>query len=253
MGGFAASLTATFAARDVQDGDPAAALGYYDGGDLPVYDHLAEEFAVCDRWCSSVPGATWPNRLYSLCGSAAGSRDDLPPHVPPFYYQPSLARHLDAHHVPWRWYSFDPATLRMADAHYLLGHHDRFAYFSKTGLPWGTRLDVSVNAKIGSFLEDAAAGALRSVSWIDPAFTSFNPLGFPSTMTTHPPMSGTARTWCPGDRLGDAAARASAQTRTDGDGTDREGPGDHQPTDLQRRILAATHELTRRGHPRNAP
>jgi hypothetical protein len=38
--------------------------------------------------------------------------------------------------VPWRWYSFDPGTLRLADARYRLGHHQRFGYFSKTGLPW---------------------------------------------------------------------------------------------------------------------
>jgi Phosphoesterase family len=31
---------------------------------VPVYDHLAEEFAVCDRWFSSVPGSTLPNRLF---------------------------------------------------------------------------------------------------------------------------------------------------------------------------------------------
>ena len=386
MGGFAASLLATLTAREVQDGDPALVMGYYDGGDVPVYDHLAEEFAVCDRWFSSVPGATWPNRLYALCGSAAGSRDDLPPHLPPIYYQPSFARHLDAHHVSWRWYSFDPATLRLADAHYLLGHHDRFAYFSKTGLPWKTILDVSVNQRIGSFLEDAANGALRSVSWIDPAFTSFNPLGFPVN-DDHPPADikdgqdlvlavydalATSPQWdssllvivydehggffdhvpppetadddsetfgrygvrvpaiivspwverrsvsstlfdhtsiiktillrfCPealayphqpkrkgrlsvgrphylgarvahANHLGellirttprpapsrealrqDAATRASEQTRTGDPGTDQRGRGNHPPTDLQRRIMAATHELSRRGHPRNAP
>ena len=52
-------------------------MGYYDGEDVPVYDHLAREYAVGDRWFSSVPGATWPNRLYALAGQAAGSRDDL--------------------------------------------------------------------------------------------------------------------------------------------------------------------------------
>ena len=72
-------------------------MGYYDGADVPVYDHLAEEFAVCDRWFASVPGATLPNRLYALCGVAAGSRDDRPSHVPPLYHQPSFVRHLDAH------------------------------------------------------------------------------------------------------------------------------------------------------------
>jgi phospholipase C len=110
---------------------------------------------------------------------AAGSRDDRPLHVPPLYHQPSFVRHLDALGISWRWYSFDPGTLRLADAHYLLGHHQRFGYFSKTGLPWKAVFDISCNTEIPSFLEDAAAGTLRPVSWIDPAFTNFNPLGFP--------------------------------------------------------------------------
>ena len=101
-------------------------------------------------------------------------------------YQPLFVRHLDAHHVSWRWYSFDPGTLRLADVNYRLGHHDRFGYFSKTGLPWKAVFDITVNPKIPSFLEDAAAGTLRQVSWIDPAFTNFNVLGFPVN-DDHPP------------------------------------------------------------------
>jgi phospholipase C len=186
MSGFAASAAATLAASGAGETDPGCVMGYYDGADVPVYDHLAEEFAVCDRWFSSVPGATLPNRLYALCGVAAGSRDDRPLHVPPLYHQPSFVRHLDAHRVSWRWYSCDPGTLRLADAHYLLGHHQRFGYFSKTGLPWQTALDITCNPKIPSFLEDAAAGTLERVSWIDPAFTNFNPLGFPVN-DDHPP------------------------------------------------------------------
>ena len=179
MSGFVASAAATLAGRADDRGDPGCVMGHYDGADVPVYDHLAEEFAVCDRWFSSVPGSTLPNRLYALCGVAAGSRDDRPLHVPPLYHQPSFVRHLDARNISWRWYSFDPGTLRLADAHYLLGHHQRFGYFSKTGLPWKTVFDISCNPKIPSFLEDAETGTLQSVSWIDPAFTNFNPLGFP--------------------------------------------------------------------------
>ena len=186
MSGFVASAAAILAERGVEGGDPACVMGYYDGTDVPVYNHLAEEFAVCDRWFASVAGSTLPNRLYALCGVAAGSRDDRPVHVPPLYHQPSFARHLDAARVPWRWYSFDPGTLRLADAHFLLGHHRRFGYFSKTGLPWRTVLDLTVNQKLPSFLDDAAAGALPPVSWIDPAFTNFNPLGFPVN-DDHPP------------------------------------------------------------------
>jgi phospholipase C len=179
MDGFVASAAATLAAGGAEDGDPGCVMGYYDGADVPVYDHLAEQFAVCDRWFASVPGATLPNRLYALCGAAAGSRDDRPAHVPPLHHQRSFVRHLDAGDISWRWYSFDPGTLRLADVRYRLGHHDRFGYFSKTGLPWKTVFDITVNPKIPSFLEDAAAGTLQQVSWIDPAFTNFNPLGLP--------------------------------------------------------------------------
>jgi phospholipase C len=185
MSGFVASAAATLAGRG-DDGDPGCVMGYYNGSDVPVYDHLAEEFAVCDRWFASVAGATLPNRLYALCGAAAGSRDDRPLHMPPLYHQPSFVRHLDAAGVSWRWYSFDPGTLRLADAHFRLGHHQQFGYFSKAGLPWRTVLDLTVNQNLPSFLDDAAAGTLPPVSWIDPAFTNFNPLGFPVN-DDHPP------------------------------------------------------------------
>jgi phospholipase C len=186
MTGFVASAAATLARRGSHDGDPSCVMGYYDGADLPVFDHLAEEFTVCDRWFSSVAGSTMPNRLYALCGRAAGSRDNRAVYVPPLYHEASFVRHLDADQVSWRWYSFDPGSLRLADVHYRLGHHDRFGYVSKKGLPWRTVLDVTVNADLASFLEDAHSGTLPSVSWIDPAFTNFNPLGFPVN-DDHPP------------------------------------------------------------------
>lgn len=186
MNGFVESFAATLTARGVQDADPGRVMGYYNAADVPVYDHLASEFAVCDRWFSSVPGATWPNRLYAICGRASGSRDDLPLHLPPLYNQPSFARHLDAHGISWSWYSFEAGTLRFADAHYLLGHHDRFAFFSKTNLNWKTELEVRIDTEAASFLEDAARGSLPSVAWIDPNFSNFNPIGF-ETNDDHAP------------------------------------------------------------------
>jgi phospholipase C len=178
MDGFVESFAKTLADRGVLDADPGRVMGYYNGADVPVYDHLAREFAICDRWFSSVPGATWPNRLYAICGRAAGSRDDLPLNRPPLYDQPSFVRHLDAHDIPWRWYSFEGGTLRFADAHYLLGHHDRFAYFSKNNLDWKRDLQFTVDTQAPSFLEDAARGGLPSVAWIDPNFSNFDPFGF---------------------------------------------------------------------------
>jgi len=39
---------------------------------LPVLNELAAEFAVCDRWFSSLPGPTWPNRFFLLAASSGG-------------------------------------------------------------------------------------------------------------------------------------------------------------------------------------
>jgi phospholipase C len=189
MNGFASSFAKKIAGK-VAGGDPGLVMGYYNAADLPVYDHLAANFCVCDRWHSSVPGATWPNRLYALCGQADGSRDDRPHPEPPLYKKPSFVRHLDAHGISWRWYSYDPATLRCADAHYMVDpkYHDNFAYVSKTKLSWKTELEeeVLIDESSASFLEDAAKGMLPQVAWIDPNFNDINIYGADSN-DDHPP------------------------------------------------------------------
>jgi phospholipase C len=162
--------------------DPGLVIGYYDSDDLPVYDHLAAEYCVVDRWFSSVPGATWPNRLYALAGQAAGSRDDA---SPPLYALPTFVRYLDEANVDWRWYSFDPATLRAADPAYRLGRHDRFGFVDARKVSVRER-DVGRLTEEGSFLDDVAAGKLPQVSWIDPRFKDLRVLG-PDSNDDHPP------------------------------------------------------------------
>jgi phospholipase C len=39
---------------------------------LPVLHALAREFVVCDNWHASMPGATWPNRMFVHAASAGG-------------------------------------------------------------------------------------------------------------------------------------------------------------------------------------
>jgi phospholipase C len=57
----------------------------------------------------------------------------------------------------------------------------------------------------------------------------------------------------PRDALVQQAAGGAAQASTDDPGTRERGRSDHPLNDLQQRILAATHELRRRGHPPDAP
>lgn len=185
MDGFAESFARTLESRGVDNPDPGMVMRYYNAADLPVYDHLAEHFCVCDRWHSSVPGATWPNRLYAIAGSADGIRDDR---KPPIYGKHSFVRHLDHAGVDWRWYTYDFGTLRCADHDYMLGHHDRFAYFDKPKLPFETALeeDLLVDEDSASFIEDAQRGKLAPVSWIDPNFKDVN-LAHIQSNDDHPP------------------------------------------------------------------
>jgi phospholipase C len=39
---------------------------------LPVLVALAEEFAICDNWYASMPGPTWPNRMFVHAASSGG-------------------------------------------------------------------------------------------------------------------------------------------------------------------------------------
>jgi phospholipase C len=43
---------------------------------LPVLNGLAEHYAVCDMWFSSVPSQTNPNRAVALCGTSMGLVDN---------------------------------------------------------------------------------------------------------------------------------------------------------------------------------
>lgn len=44
---------------------------------IPNLYTLAQNFALCDNWFSSMPGPTWPNRLFAMGGSSSGL-DDSP-------------------------------------------------------------------------------------------------------------------------------------------------------------------------------
>ena len=53
--------------------DPAEVMRCFDTPrQLPVLYALAEEFALCDGWFSSMPGPTWPNRMFVHAASSSG-------------------------------------------------------------------------------------------------------------------------------------------------------------------------------------
>lgn len=210
-GGFVKNFLAT---RRDKSGNPvsvppeyqALPMGFYTDKHLPVYDHLAREYCVCDAWHASIPGDTWPNRLYALAGregeSVAHKRGWLRSLITalkiipgvsklgniPVYEVEAFTRHLNA--KQWRWYSHDPATLRGADKLYRDFRNlnrDNFAYFDRKKMSLATQVLEGAGVELhDGFLDDAAKGELRDVSWIDPNFIDLKILD-PNSNDDHPP------------------------------------------------------------------
>jgi phospholipase C len=182
-GGFVANFA------KVDPDHPDLVMGYYDGDQLPTYDYLAHSACICDHWHSSVPGSTWVNRLYAMCGTADPESEGM--FDEPLWDFPSFPRHLDAAGVMWRWYSHDPGTLRVADSEYRTPdkwfHRDHFRFFDRRMVSGFTALaEELVVDEHSSFLDDARRGELPPVSWIDPNFIDLSFLERNSN-DDHPP------------------------------------------------------------------
>lgn len=52
--------------------DPAEIMKCYLPEQLTVLNALANEFVICDNWHASIPGPTWPNRMFVHAASSGG-------------------------------------------------------------------------------------------------------------------------------------------------------------------------------------
>jgi phospholipase C len=142
----------------VTNGNGPAAMGYYDGSDLPFTYGLANTFPISDRYFSSVMGPTFPNRRYLLAATSLGLINDYTT----FYDIPSdIASHppngtildqLNAHGISWKNY---------------------FSIFPTTALYSYLLTDPRNAGKIvpiPEFFADAKAGTLPAFSIVDPNY-----------------------------------------------------------------------------------
>jgi phospholipase C len=144
-------------------------MGFYTQDDLPLYYDLAQQFAISDRFFSSMLGPTFPNRAYFAAATSFGhvsTADEIPPLEG---YRPvggTIWDLLDRNGVSWADYyqdlpqgaSFRPLGSTVVDPHFQL-------------LP--------------VFLAQAAGlGDLPSVSFVDP---NFGALGTATENDEHPP------------------------------------------------------------------
>ena len=144
--------------------DPGEIMGYYTSATLPVYDALAREFLVCDRWFSAHPGPTFCNRFYTLTGrlnrDANGRFEFSNPHGSDFIpvSTRTIFDHLNDHGVTWRYYEHGYCFLRM---------FERYTFDNQNIVDGGPD---SIN-----FVRNALDGFLPSVTFIDPDFIDVPP------------------------------------------------------------------------------
>jgi phospholipase C len=125
-------------------------MGYYDRGDLPVHYALADGFALCQRWFSSVMGPTWPNRVYAHAAQSQGVNENSFPDWSLGFTCQTIWELLDAAGISWAYYYSDLPFIALFPA--LLG-----------------RPEIRPLAR---YFEDLDAGTLPQVVMIEPAFSS---------------------------------------------------------------------------------
>ena len=147
--------------------NPEFIMHYFTGADVPVYDHFAQDFCICDRWFCSLPGPTQPNRAYGLAGTSDSLKVNFTPKqlvTGGGFAGKTIFEMLPAQ-VTWRAYSHDISGLRF------------FKKFRTALLPQIEKID--------HFFHAAATGTLPNVSWIDPDFGMAVYPGAPND--DHPP------------------------------------------------------------------
>jgi phospholipase C len=71
MGGFVATEAGIGGAHGTSS-NYCRVMDCFNQSRLPVFTALADEFVLMDRFFASVPGPTWPNRLFHLTGTSCG-------------------------------------------------------------------------------------------------------------------------------------------------------------------------------------
>jgi phospholipase C len=139
-------------------------MGYHTGGNVPVYDALVRDFAICHRWFASHPGPTFTNRFHEVTGrlnidpDGFWEFDNSSPLRAVF--TPTIFDALDANNVSWKYFETFYCFLRFFE--------------NRT---FDSKNIVSFNDPAFGFVNLARTGNLPSVSFIDPHFIDLPPGG----------------------------------------------------------------------------
>ncbi len=129
--------------------DGKRALGYYDQTLLGYYYALANTFAIGDRYFASVPGPTFPNRMFFLSATSFGHVKNTPP--PPRDEESTLFHQLEKKGLSWVVYS-QGSTFE--EDMYPRLHSEKGEHFRP----------------LADFYTDALAGRLPFFTWLESTY-----------------------------------------------------------------------------------
>lgn len=166
MDGFITEQRASYETDDLTRA--AEVINYFTPDHIPVFNAIAENYVLFDRWFAAVPGPTNPNRAYLTSGTSYGhgmnddafNRSGLP--------QTSIFEQLSDKGITWANYenstksnpSFLPDAL----------------FYQWTAKSNTARSNIR---PIEQFYKDAEAGTLPAFTWINPECCNY--------MSMHPP------------------------------------------------------------------
>jgi phospholipase C len=118
------------------------AIGYYVDSDRPFHAALAAEFTTFDRYFSSILAGTYPNRVFQHAAQTDRLSNSLALSTLPTIWDRLIEKGVSA-----RYYHSDASFLWL----------------------WGTKY-LGISSLYEQFLDDAAAGTLPSVAFVEPRF-----------------------------------------------------------------------------------
>lgn len=175
----------------VSNATPADIMQYFIAQNVPVTHALASAYAVSDRYFASGPVQTWPNRLFSLCGTPCYN-----PHTQTAYVnnpeypdyplligqldQLSIFEQLDSAGHSWKVYFDDEAPVS-AIIKYVDDHWDKIF---DGGNVWPFESDPDIFH--GDFFDDVKNNRLPTFSLIEPRYQMLSAVGIKAPNSNHP-------------------------------------------------------------------
>lgn len=134
--------------------DGERALWWYDERDIPFYYALASTFAIGDHYHASILGPTWPNRMYLYAATSFGRTTGELPDVSAYPYpakDAAIFDELEKAHVSWNIYGDGAIGAEVVFGPALFNRYGRNPILAPE-----------------AFVQQAAAGTLPQVAFVDP-------------------------------------------------------------------------------------